>query len=364
VQPPVAITSEALGGLVRRTIPILRGLAILGVILNHANWHVLSQFEPGEPGGYPFVVFDQIGKFAIPAFMLITGYFIAYAAGSKRDLSWRVVRARLENLLWPWLIWSAILMVGHSFQGGSISPSEFLRTSVIHYYFIPLLILYYLLAPLVVKLARSRAPLLLVGAAVVQLLAIALFYTRVYHPSFPGAPKSWIDLGPLQYLRFAFYFPFGVVCGMYPRAAKNYLTRSKSVLPWLTLFFFGLAIVETALVYNVGGEFWPTGGDQTKLSSALFSTTLLFCFLVFDKLTVPSARAVKQLGTHSYGLYLCHYPILGVIATGIEWAAPWVASQGWLFLPSLLVLTITLSMLMMKGAARLPAKRFYRYLFG
>lgn len=338
----------------------------MGVILNHANWHVLSQFMPGEVWGYLFVIFDQIGKFAIPAFMFIAGYFIAYAAsGGKRDLSWQIVRARIVGLLWPWLIWSFILMVGRSFQGQSISAAEFLRVLVIQYYFIPLLISYYLLAPLAVRWARSNTRLFLVGAAVTQLLAMALFYARVYYPDFLGV-KSWVDLGPLQYLRFAFYFPFGIVCGMFPRMVKNSLTRFRSILPWLTLFFFGLAVIEASVVYNLGGDVWPIGGDQTKLSSVLFSTALGFCFIVFDKLTLPPNlnRTVKKLGTHSYGLYLCHYVFLGIIATVIERAVPWVASQGWLFLPVLFVLIIVLSMLLMEGIARLPTKRFYRYLFG
>jgi surface polysaccharide O-acyltransferase-like enzyme len=352
----------------RRAIPFLRGLAILGVIFNHANWHVLSQFTAGEVGGYPFVVFDQVGKFAIPAFMFIAGYFIAYAtSGGKRDLSWQITRARLENLLWPWLIWSAILMVGQSFQGRSISLVEFLRTLAIQYYFIPLLILYYLSAPFVVKWARSNTRALLARAAAVQLLAVALFYARVYHPDFPGALKSWVDLGPLQYLRFAFYFPFGVVCGMFPRMIKDLLTRlakAKAILPWLALLMFGLAVVEAAVAYNVGGDIWPIGGDQTKLSSVLFSTALILSFVALDRLTVPFSRTINKLGTHSYGLYLCHYPILGITATAIERIAPRVALQGWLFLPLLFGLTIAFSMSMMEGMARLPAKRFYRYLFG
>lgn len=233
-----------------------------------------------------------------------------------------------------------------------------------HYYFVPLLILYYLLAPLVVKLARSNIRLLLAGAAVVQLLAVALFYARVYHPRFPAVLKSWVDLGPLQYLRFAFYFPFGVVCGMFSRMVKDSLTQLKSALPWLVLLFFGLSVAETAMVYNLGGNIWPIGGDQTKLFSALFSTALVFCFVVFDKLTVPSIRTVKKLGTHSYGLYLCHYPVLGIIAEVVGRAVPWVVSQGWLLLPLLFALTVTSAMLMMEGVARLPVKRFYRYLFG
>ena len=352
----------------RRTIPTLRGLAILGVVLNHANWHVLSKFTPGEVPGYLFVASDQVCKFAIPAFMFIAGYFIAYAtSGGKHDLRWAVIRARLENLLWPWLIWSVVLMIGQSFQGRPISLTEFLRTLFVHYYFIPLLSSYYLLAPLVVKWARSATRMLLIGALIVQLLTMALFYGRVYYPNFPAVLKSWVDLGPLQYLRFALYFPAGVVFGMFPRRVKDSLTRLievRSVLPWLTLLLFGLAVAEAAVAYNMGGEVWPQGGDQAKFSSALFSIALILCFTVYDRLSVPFNRTVNELGTRSYGLYLCHYPILGIMARVIKHIAPWVASQGWLFLPLLFGLTVALSMLLMEGVAKLPARRFYRYLFG
>jgi len=349
----------------RKTIPYLRGLAILGVVFNHANWHGLSRFTAGEAQGYPFVVFDQIGKFAIPAFMFITGYFIAYAtSGGRFDLHWQIIRVRVTNLLWPWLIWSVILVVGQSFQGRPIALAEFLRTLIVQYYFVPLLILYYLLASLVVKWARSSTGWLLAGAAVVQLLAVALFYARVYPPYFPGAVTSWVDIGPLEYLRFAFYFPFGLVCGMFPGMVKNSLARFKSILPWTVLLLFGLSVLETAIVYHIGGEVWPIGGDQTKVSSASFSTALVFCFVVFDRSPMPFSRAVNKLGTHSYGIYLCHYPIMGILAKVIERATPWVASQGWLLLPLLFGLTVALSMLLMASVAWLPTKRFYRYLLG
>jgi len=350
---------------VRRTVPVLRGLAILAVIFNHANWHVMSQFVTGDPRGYPFLVFDQVGKFAIPAFMAIAGYFIAYAtSGGKRDLRWSVICARLEGLFWPWLIWSAILTVGQSFQERSISAAELWGNLAIQYYFIPLLIVYYLLAPFMVKLARTNTRVLLIGAAVVQLLAVALFYARAYHPGFPGVLKSWVDLGPLQYLRFAFYFPLGIVCGMFPRLVKDSLARFRSALPWLTLLLFVCSIGEAAMAYNLGGEMWPIGGDQTKLSSALFSLGLVLCFVAFGRLSVPAGRVVNNLGTHSYGLYLCHYPVLGILAKAAELAAPWLVSLGWLYLPLLFGLTVGFSMLLMESLARLPTKRFYRYLFG
>lgn len=349
----------------RRTIPVLRGLAILGVVFNHANWHVLSRYPAGEIGGIPFIIFDQVGKFAIVAFMFIAGYFIAYAtSGGQRDLSWGIVRARLENLLWPWLIWSAIFMAGQVVQGRSLSLAEYGRTLIVQYYFIPLLMFYYLLAPFVARWAKNHTAALLIGAAAIQLASIGLFYARVYMPGFPNALKSWIDLGPMQYLRFAFYFPFGVVCGMFPRQVRAPLERLRSLLPWLTALLFGLSIVEAALAYNGGSGVWPIGGDQTKLSSALFSTALVLCFIVYDRLKLPLNRTIINLGTLSYGLYLVHYLFLGIIAEVIQRFLPLLDALDWLLLPLLFALTVALSVSLMQVAARLPIKRIYRYLFG
>ena len=349
----------------RRTIPILRGLAILGVIWNHANWHVLSLFAAGDAAGHPFVLLDQLGKFPIVAFLFIAGYFAAYAAsGGKRDMRWSIVRVRLENLLWPWLLWSVILMVGHSFQDRPLSLVEFVRNLFIQYYFIPLLMFYYLLSPLVVKSARKNARSLLIGAALIQLLALALFYARAYLPGFPDRLNPWVDLGPLAYLRFAFYFPFGVVCGMFPAMVKAPLNRFKPILPWLVLFFFGLSFLEGVLAYNLGGEIWPIGNDQNKLSSVLYSMALVLCAVVYNRWRVPQSRTISNIGAHSYGLYLCHYVILGVMARVIVGVTPRLAAQGWLFLPMLFFSTVGLSMFLLYGVARLPTRRYYRYVFG
>jgi peptidoglycan/LPS O-acetylase OafA/YrhL len=350
---------------VRRNIPILRGLAILSVVLNHANWHVLSQYSRGELGGFFFVVVDQIGKFAIAAFLVIAGYFIAYATSrGKRDLAWGVVRARITGLVWPWLIWSLILVVGHRLNGSPLSLVEYLRTLVTQYYFVPLLIFYYLLAPWIARMAKNHPGTLLIVAAAAQLFGIALFYARVYWSGFPGVWRSWIDLGPVQYLRFAVYFPFGVVCGVSFRSVKETLLRFKMALPWCALITFVLSVVEASWVYTAGGQIWPLGGDQTKLTSALFCFSLVLCFVAYDRIKVPAARIITDVGTHSYGLYLAHYPILGIAARVVQRLFPWIVRFGGLYLPVLFFLTVAVAMLLMESVARLPTKRLYRYLFG
>lgn len=348
-----------------RHIPVLSGLAILAVIFNHANWHVLEAFPAGATSGYPFVVFDQVGKFAIAAFMFIAGYFIAYAtSGGKRDLKWEIVRGRLETLLWPWLLWSALMTIGQKLQGRPINLVEFARNLFIQYYFIPLLIVGYLLAIPLTRWARKNPKSLIAVAAGLQGLSIAALYARIYLPSFPPALASWVDLGPMQYLRFGVYFPLGLVFGMFPALVKQPLVKVKAWLPWLVLGFFGLSVAETMLAYHLGGRYWPIGGDQTKLTSALMSLAIIACFIAFDQISVPFRKFVIKLGTNSYGLYLSHYVILGVLAKLFERFLPWVALQGWLFFPLLFILTVALAVLLMEATAKLPTKRFYRYIFG
>ena len=106
-----------------------------------------------------------------------------------------------------------------------------------------------------------------------------------------------------------------------------------------------------------------TRPSRTASSSRQRGSDVILCFVVFDRTTVLFSRTIKNLGTHSYGLYLCHYPLLGIIAKVVR-TVPWVSSQGWLVLPLLFGLTIVLSMLLMESVARLPTKRVYRYLFG
>lgn len=349
----------------RRTIPILRGLAILGVIINHANWQVLSQFAPGQAGGYPYIMLDQIVKFAIPAFMFISGYFVSYAtSGGRRDLSWSFVRTRLDNLLWPWLIWSAVMLTGRFLQGNPISVGAFFYIMFVQFYFVPLLIFYYLLAPYIAGLARQSTPRLLLTAVSVQLLAVVLFYLRVYWSGFPSSLNSWVDLGPLQYLRFAAFFPIGLIAGMHSTQLKAFLDRYRNPLWALAAVCFSLSVIEAFFAFRLGADFWPKGGDQTKLSSALFSLALLLSFVSLGQVRVRGKTLIIKLGSYSYGLYLSHYMILGGIAELVGLLAPRAFSIGWLLLPFLVVTVLALALLLQEGVARFLGRRFYRFLFG
>lgn len=350
----------------RRAVPLLSGFAILAVVFNHANWHVLEPFSPGDPAGLPYVIFDQIGKCAIAVFLTVAGYFVAYAtAGGKSNVRWSVIRARLVNLLWPWLIWSSIDFVVHFALTREFDPYEILATPFVHYYFIPLLMFYYLVTPPLARLVRANPRQALLIAASVQILATALLYARLYTTLLPDVIVPWVEVGPLQYWRFAFFFPLGLVIGMYPQVVRDQLARISKVLPWLTLILLAASVGEAWMGYQHGGVVWPLSNDQTKITSVFFAISLILTFVVSERLKFPGDLWLVHVGGRTYGMYLTHYIFLGALARVIQGFWPNNSGvPGWILLPALFIGTVTASILLMEGIARSPLRKLYRYLFG
>jgi surface polysaccharide O-acyltransferase-like enzyme len=347
-----------------RNLPFLSGLAILAVVLNHANWHVLEQFAAPSWQVFFFIATDQICKFAVSAFIFVAGHFIAYATnGGKRDVQWSTVRARVIGLLWPWLIWSAVLVILHAFEGRPFSLVQYLNNLFIQYYFIPLLIVFYLVSPLFVRWLKMDLTKTLLWTGAIQLIAMALFYARIYLPAFPDALNSFIDIGPAEPFRYLIFFALGIVSGIYPVLIKKRLAPWKPWLPWILAGAYILACTESSLAFLTNGNVWPIGADQTKITSVLVSTVLILCFLAFDNIQLPYKRALTLLSKNSYGIYLTHYIILGVLFKLIEMFAPWLVTQYALLLIILWTITVAGCMVLLELTARLPSKRFYRYLF-
>ncbi len=354
----------------RRNIPLLSALAILGVVLNHATWQVLGNIKPPALNGYAYMPLDQIGKLAIPAFMFIAGYFIAYAtSGGRKPLPWAVVNARIRRLFWPWVFWSAIWLGGQALVNGArIHSMSVFEALFSQYYFIPMLMAYYLLAPLLVSVARRNLPALLGTATVLQLLTIGLFYLQVHAPNtLPGLlqRETWLDITLLRYLRFSIYFPFGLSVGMRPSAFTP-LLRWRKALPWLTLLAYGLSALEGSLAYRSANPRWYAADSHIKLTSQLFSVGVLLCFMVYEHIPIPQrlGKTMRGMSANTYGIYLSHYVVVSVLdrVAGRLLPHPLPVWLGWAYVLLLTAGTLVVCVQMIQFSTRF--KRIHQYLFG
>lgn len=366
---------------------MLRGLAILAVVSNHAVargfiamfWWV-HRYRPvlspnyDQVGTWPYyilVAIQQLAQFCIPAFLFISGFFVAYAArGNPPTLSWKVVWARIKNLLEPYLTWSVIfylvaLLEGKLLGNGkAYSLLEFFRRLAIGsvvppYFFVPLLCQFYLLSPIIVWFAKSKAHHLLFVFACLQLTLTGLSYLKLFGITLPSLlhTSGWL------FVHWAFFFPLGVVCGFHYKSVQQWLTRFKWPLFVAVIVLGMLSVVESEVLYRLTQDYsWARG--HHKLSIFLYGLAFILFFLSIDTRSLPFTRAIEQAGSQSYGIYLLHVPVQNLVARGVYHIAPLILTYQIFFQPLLMASSLIIPLLLMASIMNSPAKRYYHHLFG
>lgn len=367
----------------RRRVPLLRGWAILAVVCHHAaGWGFVAMFwwvhryRPVTPpnydqiGTFPYYALTAVSQatlFSVPAFLFISGLFITYAArGSSPVLSWKVVKARLLNLFWPYLIWSILIFIWDGLLGTVYSPAEYLTKlmtggAVGPYFFIPLLAQFYLLSPFLVRWAKDRPGLLLALSALLLLSVVSVPYLGGLW-GFSAAPQVLKSLDWL-FIGWAFFFVLGMVVGFRRKQVESWLARHKWGLLVATVLLGSLSILETQLIYRATSD-WDWAYATLKLSSISYAVAFILSFLAWDARPSTFVRAVGVVGALSYGIYLVHPKALELMAKVVYHVSPGILAQQLVLAFLLVVLVLGGCWLLMTVVARSPVRRVYRYLFG
>jgi peptidoglycan/LPS O-acetylase OafA/YrhL len=364
-----------------RRVFFLSGLAILAVVLNHmTSWGYTAMFwwtdryrpvavpnfdQAGTLPYYVLVVIRQLTVFCVPAFVFVSGFFVAYAnRGKQSSVNWKMVRARITNLLIPYTIWSIVIFAADAVQGTLYSPLGYLgrfATGQVSpgYYFAPLLCQLYLLSPLLAPVAKTHGKQLLAASAGIQLFVMSFKYLGL----------AGIDVGILamldkQWLVFTwvFFFALGIVSGFHGDRLDAWLARLKRGLPFAAVVLGVLAVIETEWVYRATGEFWT--GSPVLISTSLYSVIFILCFLAFYPISSSLSKALQPLATRSYGIYLLHGKVMELGARFIRQFIPWMLANQAILQPVVLAFGLGVPLALMIVLARSPARRSFPYLFG
>lgn len=370
--------------MVRRLL-YLNGLAILCVVIFHAGGYgfvALFDWAPkvlgvpapyaGTPPGWNYWalrLIEQLVVFSIPAFLFVSGYFVAAMTGRGRDaLPWAAVMTRVRKLLIPYLIWSAAAMLlvmifsRRLFTLPEILVNLLTGRSNEVLYFVPLLIQYYWLSPLLTRWARSNWKLLLLVTGLIQLAVQVIPMIYLW-----GFDAGWIrTLNMLVpkwlFLSRIFWFTFGIIFGFQIDVFKAPIIRLRWL--WLTLIAASipLGIWEWQVYYRASGEAWLA--HRETLLDTLYALAVIFGFIAIVDWRLPAQRFMENLGKDSYGIYLVH--MFFILYTGriIYNFAPQLLSYpiGLTAFWSLVSLFGTIWMMRLVAAS--PARRFYSILFG
>ncbi|HSF80391.1 MAG TPA: acyltransferase [Anaerolineales bacterium] len=362
----------------------LNGLAILAAVLNHASgWGMVALFwwtdryrsvavpnfdALGSPNYFGLRMVEQYIIYAIPTFLFVSGFFAAFATNrNQKTISWKVVLNRVKNLAIPYLLWTFLILGANMMQGQSYTPSTVLEYVLVGgaappFYFVPVLIQFYLLSPLLVPLARSRWKLLLVAAALIQLSIMLMRYAFILAPDNPVLQPFYGLVRAVYFPAHIFWFSSGMVIGFHLPKLKQTLVRGRWVFLISTVVFYGLGILEWEVLLRNSGQQWIS--PKETLIDHLYAASFILAFLAFDKFTPAFSEQLATLGSKSYGIYLMHHPVQEYTARLVYHVVPGLLANQLLFQPLLILMGLSVPLIVMGFMNRSPARRFYEYVFG
>ncbi len=362
----------------------LNGLAVIGVVTNHTlAWVYIAMFwwahrylpvaspnfdQLGGATYYFLRVIEQWIAFSIPAFLAVSGYFVAFATRKGDDFAgWKFIGSRIKYLAIPYLIWSLITLGTDYAQGMQFSLLKLVRTLLLGeatqaFYFIPLLIQLYLLTILLTRVARDKWELLLVSTALLQIAVQAGKYMLILEPDSAIAPGLDLLTSGWFFPGNVFWFSAGMVFGFHQSKIKPALQRFRWHLLGLVFVLWAAGVIEWELVLRGSGQEWI--GPRETLLDNLYSFTVLAAFIGFSSLKLPKEKTISDLGSKSFGVYLVHSLVLTFTARGIYHLLPELLGLPVLFCFILFLTGLIIPLLLMAIVKRSPLRRAYAYLFG
>ena len=347
---------------------ILNGIAIINVILFHATGFAFTamfswahRYRPVASPNY-----DAIGSVSYYALRGLEQYVMAGRRQGGVAVAGPAL-ARVRALAVPYLLWSTVFLAALALEGRVYRVERYVwafLTGATHpnYYYVPLLMQLYLLAPIVVRLARRQWRALLAATALLQLAVYLLQYLVV------SGGDHWLatSVGPLfpkwLFAAHLFWFTLGVVVGFEQQAFKAFVQRWRWPLAGAAAALFVAGFVEWEWLLHLAGTPWTE--SRATLIDGLYAGAVILAFLGFAGTPVPLSSTLVDLGTKSFGIYLVHGIAMEYTARGAYHLTPWLLGQTPLFTALVVAVGLAAPLVLMALVKRSPARSAYPYIFG
>lgn len=278
-----------------RWMDVLRGSAILLVILSHAT-RLLADVVPTVAAVAWLDVF--FSPYRMPMLMFLSGMLLPVALAKPLPTYYL---GKVRRLLWPYVVWVLMLALVGAAPGPLLDPRTWYATSYLWYLFF--LLCYFAVAPLV-----RRWPPAAVAAGSVALVLASV--------PLDGAEDGRVKL--LLYL--GGFFGLGHVAASSPGLMTRLTTPGTTTSTAVVLVGVAPGVVAVT-----------TGLDTREGLFSLLSLVGVLATVVLAQVAVRvgGTRFVEWVGRDSIVFYTVHFPVLVLLAAGLEGTADrWGAVGG------------------------------------
>jgi hypothetical protein len=214
----------------------------------------------------------------------------------------------VKHILIPYLLWSILFYLWtYIHYQESYNLLGYLKNLLVGYpfHFVPLLVIYYLLSPILVRFGKSHGLLLILIIGIYQLFLLNVIRPGILGFQFP----EWTFYISPPVLRgtlaeWAIFFPLGLIYGLNAKNLLPRLVKIRWIFVAITFIFFILALLD--LIFKIIN--FPI--------SAYISVTSFILFIP----TISSRSYIRSLeiGRRTYGIYLTHLIIIDLILIPVQ----------------------------------------------
>ena len=291
----------------RREISLMNALLCFQVIFVHVSSALLSREAAGEWWYETLFALQYLFIYAVPGFVLLAGIKLGRKiARQERFRYFPYLWGRIKRVTLPYLFWSAVYYVylswfsprgGYPWELGTAVGYVLRGDMAAHFYFVPLIMQFYLLAPLWVYLIkRCRPELLCTAAALVTMCA-------QYIPAALAEFGVYFGSNDTLFPAYLLYWMLGLCIGCdYDRFCAR-LAAHRPALAVLAALAAGGYICIMRRQLGLGGENVPYGESARILASAALCTAVFALCLGARGKRGPVLAAADGA---SYNVYLAH----------------------------------------------------------
>lgn len=274
----------------RNRIQILRGVAIIAVVLIH-----------NTPSGVAQVYCRPFINFSVGLFLFLSGML----SSAER---WRP-KKRIIKVIIPYMIWSLIYVVFDNYKTPAEIPLSYIKSLIIAgaaaiMYYVFVYCEFTLLIPLIDKMAKSKFKLIFFLISPLEIIIMRLL-PLINGNEMNQYMRKIIDISCVGWF---VYFYLGYLLG-------NNLFKIRITVPKLIVFWFVsivLQVLEGYWYFNMGEN---NCGTQLKLSSII--SGILFALVaykyIFSTKNVFAPRLLHICGDYSFGIFFCHLAVMRVL---------------------------------------------------
>jgi len=288
---------------------LIRALAIVSVVMTHAGFFTFTDRR------IIFVAIDTLQLFCVPAFLLLSGFFLTNKLENQNNPA-LVVKKRLSKIIPPYLFWSVALYIlnnlGELQKFDLLSLLRDILTGSVKfpYYFIVVIVQCYGWWWLLVKLKFLEPRKILALGLIIQTIFTIFFYLSAFH-YIKSIPQQLMER-----LMFSWIFPFstGLFLGGSYKRIQSVLEGRKMPILGATILFYVASIGECYAVVNT-----EPGLVRSffRISSQGYAILFVLSILAFSKsIALPSrvSGLVKILAAYSFPIYLLELTVLPYVS--------------------------------------------------